>query len=218
MRGVPVRTYDVSLSEWAAGRLDAEAAAAAATAAATLRLRASQLALLSEAEALVPSLPDGSSFRSVSGMLRYVHAMGLTDDPGRCKALAALWQEAVHELAPRTCAGAHVHGMDRGGGRDGAIAAAADTVDMVSVFERLLELTRKPADVRLRFVRVRFGLSLGHALGAACDAASAYLTRSGAEHSSARTLLDTLRSDATAALGSLIRHLHHAYATLSSAH
>ena len=85
---------------------------------------------------------------------------------------------------------------------------------MRKVFETVAGLTRKPATFRIRFRRLRVGLSLRRALHAACDVAAASLASSGAEHSSAKAVLERFRKDSADFLDALHRNLRSATARL----
>lgn len=162
--------------------------------------------MLAEVQKLVAPLTAGGGFGSVGALILYYHTAEL-DSEARCAAFAALWQEALGSLPPRPRAG-------RAAGA-AAPAAAPDAPDMAILFARVGALARKPAQVRMRFVRVRVGLALGSALTSACDAAAASLARSGTEHSSAASVLARFRGDCGEALDALHRSLSVASARLS---
>ena len=202
VRGVPIRTFDAPLADWASGKLnsamkdakEAERAAAESTAAAEaarlLGLSGEQMRMLLDAQAKLPTNPEPSespaAFSSIGHMLRYFRDIGLGDDAAVRDALGELWYEMVCSLPA---------------------ARRSTPPDVPRLFTRLHTLTRKPATFTLRFRRLRFGVALKRALGAGCDAAAASLASSGAEHSSARSLLERFREDASKSLTGLTANL-----------
>jgi hypothetical protein len=84
---------------------------------------------------------DGGRFSD-----RYHHSLGLSSDPARRAALAALWQEAVDSLPPSS---AHPPN-----------AAGAARPDIGRVFARVATLAKKPSRVVIRVVCRRSRRSL----------------------------------------------------------
>ena len=217
--GVPIRTFDAPLADWAnsskLGSYDMEVAAAAA--ARLLGVSAEEVRVLLEAQKLLPPLPaERADFASLGNMVRYFRATGIEHDTSTRAALSSLWQEMVEaavRAAPasesRDLGGQGLGGQGLGGHKRASGPAVAQ------LFERIGSIARKPARFTIRFRRLRVGLELRRGLAAACDAVAASLASSGAEHSSARSVLERFRLDASASLAALTRSLHTAAVRLA---
>jgi hypothetical protein len=202
VRGVPIRTFDAPLAEWAAGKLAGAAhdLEAAADAARLLGLSKSQLGSLAKAQRLLPSLPSDAGFSSIGGLMRYFRATGLGEDDGRRAALSRLWQETLSSLQTgRQAGGRQAHGQPQ-----------QPLPNMAELFAQVGTLARQPATFFFRVRRLRVTVGLNAALSASCDAAAASFASSGAQHSSAKSVLDRFRKDASTWLAALTHSLHSA--------
>ena len=200
IRGVPIRTFDAPLSEWAAGKLSSyDQETACSDAAALLGLSSDGLEALLDAQRSLPAMPTEGNFSSIGKMMRYFRALGLGVNETRTAALAELWQETVASMPPSP----------------GSRGGRSKPPDVGKLLARIGALTRKPVTFSISFRRLRLGIALRRALETSCDAAAASLASSGAEHSSARAVLDRFRADASSAIRFLTHNLHSASLTLA---